>query len=71
MIWDTGYFNFAFADGHVERHKWAGKSYSHPEPIEIAFNSPTQLTNIYYPGPDWDWVSKRLFPGSAALYGGW
>ncbi|MDG1977498.1 MAG: type II secretion system protein [Phycisphaerales bacterium] len=71
MIWDEGHFNFAFADGHVERRKWAGTSYTNPEPIEVAFNSSTQLTNVYYPGPDWDWVSERLFPGSAALYGGW
>ena len=71
MTYDTGYFNFAFADGHVERYKWAGESYTDPDPIEVAFNDPGQLTNVYYPGPDWDWVSQRLFPGSVALYGDW
>ena len=30
MTFDTGYFNFAFADGHVERYKWAGESYTDP-----------------------------------------
>ena len=75
MTDDTGYFNFAFADGHVERYKWAGTNYrpigAPPISIEVAFNDPGQLTNVYYPGPDWDWVSERLFPGSVALYGDW
>jgi prepilin-type N-terminal cleavage/methylation domain-containing protein/prepilin-type processing-associated H-X9-DG protein len=69
MIWDTGFFNFAYADGHVERYKWAGTSYSDPAPIEEAFMR--LQTNVYYPGPDWDWISKRLFPGSRELYGDW
>lgn len=69
MIWDTGHFNFAFADGHVERYKWAGTSYNDPDPIEVAFMRPQ--TNVYYAGPDWDWISERLFPGSRSLYGGW
>jgi prepilin-type processing-associated H-X9-DG protein len=69
MIWDTGYFNFAFADGHVERYKWAGESYTDSDPIDVAFMRPQ--TDVYYPGPDWDWISKRLFPGTRALYGGW
>ena len=69
MIWDTGYFNFAFADGHVERYKWSGESPTDSDPIEVAFMRPQ--TDVYYPGPDWDWISKRLFPGSRALYGGW
>ena len=65
----TGYFNFAYADGHVERYKWAGTSYTDPAPIEEAFMR--LQTNVYYPGPDWDWISKRLFPGTRALYGDW
>ena len=66
---DTGYFNFAFVDGHTERYKWAGTSYTDPDPIEVAFNRPQ--TNVYYPGPDYDWISARLFPGNRSLYGGW
>ena len=58
MIWDTA-TNFAFADGHVERYKWAGESPTDPAPIEEAFMRPQ--TNVYYPGPDWDWISSRLF----------
>ena len=66
---DPGYFNFAFVDGHTERYKWAGTSYTDPDSIEIAFNRPQ--TDVYYPGPDYDWVSARLFPGNRALYGDW
>jgi prepilin-type processing-associated H-X9-DG protein len=66
---DEGYFNFAFVDGHTERYKYAGTSYSDPERIEEAFDRPQ--TDVYYPGPDYDWISKRLFPGNRALYGDW
>ena len=68
-VFDPGYFNFAFADGHTERYKWAGTSYTVNETIEEAFSR--NQTNVWYPGPDWDYVSARLFPGSRALYGDW
>lgn len=68
-IFDLGYFNFGYVDGHTERYKWAGTSYTDPDPIEVAFIRPE--TNVWYPGPDWDYISARLFPGSRALYGDW
>ena len=46
-----------------------GESPTDSDPIEVAFMRPQ--TDVYYPGPDWDWISQRLFPGSRALYGGW
>ena len=67
--YDTGYFNFAFVDGHTERYKYAGTSYTDPDRIEVAFNR--NQTDVYYPGPDYDWIQKRLFPGSRAIYGDW
>ena len=59
----------AAANTYEERRKWAGESYTDSDPIEVAFMRPQ--TDVYYPGPDWDWISQRLFPGSRALYGGW
>ncbi|MCH2160572.1 MAG: hypothetical protein MK085_01725 [Phycisphaerales bacterium] len=68
-IFDPGYFNFAFIDGHTERYKYSGTSYTDPDRIEVAFSRPQ--TDVYYPGPDYDWIQKRLFPGSRAIYGDW
>ena len=66
---DPGHFNFGFVDGHTERYKYAGTSYSDPARIEEAFAR--LQTDVYYPGPDYDWIQKRLFPGNKAIYGDW
>ena len=63
MIWDAGYFNFAFADGHVERYKWAGEP-ADPAPIEEAF----VLNERLLPRPRLGLDLEALFP-SRVLYG--
>ncbi|MCH2136840.1 MAG: type II secretion system GspH family protein [Phycisphaerales bacterium] len=58
---NPGCINFGYMDGHVETYQWVGESPSVSYDIEHAFNLPQ--TNVYFPGPDYEFVHRRVFDG--------
>lgn len=52
--WDPGGFNITYVDGRVEHYPYRANR----KTIETLFVG----HNVWYPGPDYDYFQKRLFP---------
>jgi prepilin-type N-terminal cleavage/methylation domain-containing protein/prepilin-type processing-associated H-X9-DG protein len=58
---NPGRINFAYMDGHVSSYAWVGESDQVNYDLEYAFNLPQ--TNVYFPGPDYEWIYRHVFDG--------
>ena len=56
---NPGKFNFGYMDGHTAAYNWVGESEAVNYDLEYAFNLPE--TNVYFPGPDYEWIYQRVF----------
>ena len=56
---NPGRINLAYMDGHVAPYIWVGMSGQVDYDLEYAFNLPQ--TNVYFPGPDYEWIYRRVF----------
>lgn len=55
--WHPGHWNFTFADGSAVSQNAFGKQ------KDIDYFMTLPQNDIYWPGPDYEWVRKRLAPG--------
>ena len=56
---NPGRINFCYLDGHTAQHVWTGVSPDTWYDLEYAFNLPQ--TDVYFPGPDYDWMLRHIF----------
>ncbi len=56
---NPGRINFCYLDGHTAQHVWTGVSPDTWYDLEYAFNLPQ--TDVYFPGPDYEWMLRHIF----------
>lgn len=55
--WHPGYFNFSLADGSVLSQKIVARQ------TEVDYYMTLPQNNVYWPGPDYEWLRRHLAPG--------